>query len=102
MILKRLALSLVFFSTIHLAKTQHAYPKELPSGMRTAEIQTQKTLVVQSNAPRFMREGDKMEFSTRITNKSNKELTGQITLELIDATTNTSVDGWFQNIFPTQ
>ncbi len=79
-----------------------AHTKDLASGMQTAEIQTQKTLMVQSNAPRFMREGDKMEFSTRIVNLSDKELTGQITLELIDATTNTSVDGWFQNIFPTQ
>ena len=57
--------------------------------------------MVQSNAPRFMREGDKMEFSTRLANLSDQELTGQISLELIDATTNTSVDGWFQNIFPT-
>ena len=79
-----------------------AHTKDLSSGMQTAEIQTQKTLMVQSNAPRFMREGDKMEFSTRIANLSDKELTGQITLELIDATTNTSIDGWFQNIFPTQ
>lgn len=79
-----------------------AHTKDLSSGMQSAYIQTQKTLMVQSNAPRFMREGDKMEFSTRIANMSDKELTGQITLELVDATTNTSVDGWFQNIFPTQ
>ena len=79
-----------------------AHTRDLSSGMQTAYIQTQKTLMVQSNAPRFMREGDKMEFSTRIANMSDKELTGQITLELIDATTNTSIDGWFQNIFPTQ
>lgn len=80
----------------------YVHTKDLSSGMHTAEIQTQKTLMVQSNAPRFMREGDKMEFNTRIANMSDKELTGQITLELIDATTNTSIDGWFQNIFPTQ
>jgi hypothetical protein len=43
-----------------------------------------------------------MEFSTRIANMSDKELTGQVTLELIDATTNTSIDGWFQNIFSSQ
>lgn len=79
-----------------------AHTKDLSSGMQSAYIQTQKTLMLQSNAPRFMREGDKMEFSTRIANMSDKELTGQITLELIDATTNTSIDGWFQNIFPTQ
>lgn len=79
-----------------------AHTKDLSSGLQQAEIQTQKTLMVQSNPPRFMREGDKMEFSTRIANMSDQELTGQITLELIDATTNTSIDGWFQNIFPTQ
>jgi uncharacterized protein YfaS (alpha-2-macroglobulin family) len=79
-----------------------AHTKDLSAGIQSAEIQTQKTLMLQSNAPRFMREGDKMEFSTRIANMSNHELTGQITLELIDATTNTSIDGWFQNIFPTQ
>ena len=79
-----------------------AHTKDMSTGMQTAVIQTQKTLMVQSNTPRFLREGDKMEFSTRLSNLSDKELTGQITLELIDATTNTSVDGWFQNIFPTQ
>jgi uncharacterized protein YfaS (alpha-2-macroglobulin family) len=51
-----------------------AHTKDLSSGMQTTEIQTQKTLMVQSNAPRFMREGDKMEFSTRISNMSNKRI----------------------------
>jgi uncharacterized protein YfaS (alpha-2-macroglobulin family) len=49
-----------------------------------------------------MREGDNMEFSSKIVNLTEKEITGQATLELIDATTNTSVDGWFQNVFPAQ
>ena len=79
-----------------------AHSKDLSTGYQTATIQTQKTLMLQSNAPRFFREGDKLEFSTRIANLSDKELTGQVTLELIDPSTNTSVDGWFQNIFPTQ
>ncbi len=79
-----------------------AHSKDLSTGYQSATIQTQKTLMLQSNAPRFFREGDKMEFSTRIANLSDKELTGQVTLELIDPVTNTSVDGWFQNIFPTQ
>ncbi len=79
-----------------------AHSKDLSTGYQTATIQTQKTLMLQSNAPRFFREGDQLEFSTRIANLSDKELTGQVTLELIDPITNTSVDGWFQNIFPTQ
>ena len=79
-----------------------AHSKDLSTGYESATIQTQKTLMLQSNAPRFFREGDKLEFSTRIANLSDKELTGQVTLELIDPSTNSSVDGWFQNIFPTQ
>lgn len=79
-----------------------AHSKDLSTGYQSATIQTQKTLMLQSNAPRFFREGDKLEFSTRIANLSDKELTGQVTLELIDPSSNTSVDGWFQNVFPTQ
>lgn len=79
-----------------------AHSKDLAFGAATTSIVTQKTLMVQANAPRFMREGDKMEFSAKISNLSEKELSGQLTLELIDATTGTSVDGWFQNVFPAQ
>lgn len=79
-----------------------AHTKDLAFGSNTATITTQKTLMVQSNAPRFIREGDNMEFVTKISNLSDKELTGQVSLQLVDAITNTSVDGWFQNVFPTQ
>lgn len=79
-----------------------SHTKELATGMQTATIITQKELMVQPNAPRFLREGDNMEFISKIVNMGNQELKGQATLELIDATTNTSVDGWFQNIFPAQ
>ncbi len=79
-----------------------AHTKDLAFGLNTEEIITQKTLMVQPNAPRFMREGDNMEFSSKIVNLSNKELTGTVSLALIDVTTNRSVDGWFQNVFPNQ
>lgn len=79
-----------------------AHTKDLSMGLHSTSIVSQKTLMVQANAPRFLREGDQMEFSGRITNLSDKELTGQVTLELVDATTGTSVDGWFQNVFPVQ
>ncbi len=58
--------------------------------------------MVQPNAPRFLREGDKMEFSSKIVNLTEKELTGQAELQLFDATTNQSVDGWFKNMIPNQ
>ncbi len=79
-----------------------AHTKGLAFGSSTATIITQKKLMVQSNAPRFMREGDNMEFSSKISNLTDKEITGQVSFELIDPVTNTSVDGWFQNVFPSQ
>lgn len=79
-----------------------AHTKEAAFGSSTKEIVTQKELMIQPNAPRFLREGDKMEFSSKIVNLSNKELTGTAELQLFDATTNQSVDGWFRNSFPNQ
>lgn len=79
-----------------------AHSKDLSFGLSTASVVTQKTLMVQPNAPRFLREGDVMEFTAKISNTSNEELTGTATLELIDATTGNSVDGFFNNVFPLQ
>lgn len=79
-----------------------AHTKDLAFGIQSANIVTQKKLMVQPNAPRFLREGDHIELSSKIVNLSDKEVTGQVSLELVDASTNTSVDGWFQNIFPSQ
>jgi uncharacterized protein YfaS (alpha-2-macroglobulin family) len=79
-----------------------AHTKDLAFGTNETLITTQKTLMVQPNAPRFMREGDNMEFVAKVSNTSDKEITGQASLELVDATNNNSVDGWFQNSFPAQ
>jgi TonB-dependent SusC/RagA subfamily outer membrane receptor len=79
-----------------------AHTKDLAFGYSEKTIITQKELMLQPNLPRFLREGDVMEISTKIVNLSNSEVTGQVQLELIDATTNQSVDGWFQNIYGNQ
>lgn len=79
-----------------------AHTKDAAFGYSSKEIVTQKELMVQPNAPRFLREGDKMEFSAKIVNLTDKELTGTAQLELVDAITNQSVDGWFRNAFPNQ
>ncbi len=79
-----------------------AHTKDLVFDSNSTNIVTQKTLMVQANVPRFMREGDKMELSVKVSNLSEKEMSGQIVLELIDAVTGSSVDGWFQNVFPVQ
>ena len=79
-----------------------AHDKELASGYTEKTVITQKPLMVQPNAPRFIREGDRMELVTKVVNLSDKEITGTAQLELIDAVTNKQVDGWFKNVFPNQ
>ncbi len=79
-----------------------AHTKDLAFGYSSNTVVTQKNLMVQPNAPRFLREGDKMELSTKIANLTDKELTGTVQLELINTATNQPVDGWFRNMYPTQ
>lgn len=79
-----------------------AHTKDMAMGLAEANIVTQKPLMVQPNAPRFMREGDRMEFSAKISNLADSTLIGQARLELLDAATMQPVDGWFQNVFPAQ
>jgi hypothetical protein len=79
-----------------------AHTKDLASGYSEKTLVTQKPLMVQPNAPRFLREGDRMEFSAKIVNLSDAEVTGTAQLELLDAATNKPVDGWFKNMFPSQ
>jgi uncharacterized protein YfaS (alpha-2-macroglobulin family) len=57
------------------------HTKEGALGYSSKEIITQKQLMVQPNAPRFLREGDKMEFSAKIVNLGERELTGQAELQ---------------------
>jgi Bacterial Alpha-2-macroglobulin MG10 domain/Alpha-2-macroglobulin family/MG2 domain len=79
-----------------------AHTKDLASGYAEKTLVTQKPLMVQPNAPRFLREGDRMEFSAKIVNLSDAEVTGTAQLELLDAATNKPVDGWFKNMMPSQ
>lgn len=79
-----------------------AHNKQLAFGYGEQTITTQKTLMVQPNIPRFLREGDVIEISAKISNLSDVALTGQASIELVDAVTNEPVDGSFQNVFPQQ
>ena len=79
-----------------------AHTKELASVYSEKTVITQKPLMVQPNAPRFLREGDRIEFSAKVVNLSDSEVTGTAQLELFDAATNKPVDGWFKNMFPVQ
>ncbi|HOZ85518.1 MAG TPA: alpha-2-macroglobulin family protein [Niabella sp.] len=74
-----------------------AHTKDLAFGYSSKEIITQKDLMVQPNAPRFIREGDKMVLSSKIVNLSDKEISGMASLELLDPATNEVVNRWFKN-----
>ncbi len=60
---------------------------DLKYGMIEKELITQKELMVVPDPPRFFREGDKISFSTKITNLSDTSLTGTAQLFLFDAIT---------------
>lgn len=79
-----------------------AHTKDLALGYNTHNLITQKQLMVQPNMPRFLREGDKMEWSAKIVNLSEGELTGQAQVEVLDAATNQPLDSRFHVIVPQQ
>lgn len=62
-----------------------AHTKDLKFGSFNKELVTQKELMVFPNAPRFFREGDKISFSVKISNISDKDLSGFAKVEFFDA-----------------
>ncbi len=62
-----------------------AHTRNLDYGMAEKETVTQKALMVFPNAPRFVRLGDTLVFSSRIVNLSESEISGHAALELSDA-----------------
>ena len=79
-----------------------AHSQSLQTGFREIEVEARKQLMVIPQVPRFLREGDQIELITQIANLGDSELTGQVALELINAATDSPVDGWFNNVFPVQ
>ncbi len=73
----------------------HTTDLELATSQR--EVVTQKDLMVLPNAPRFVREGDVIEFTAKVSNLSNQKLSGTARLQLFDALTNQPVDNLLAN-----
>ncbi|WP_322790494.1 alpha-2-macroglobulin family protein [Tenacibaculum tangerinum] len=69
-----------------------AHTKELQSASKTLTTVTQKELMVIPNAPRFLREGDQITFSTKIANIADKNLQGTAQLTLTDAITGEEIN----------
>ncbi len=64
-----------------------AHDADFRSGLLEGETVTAKDLMVQPNPPRFLREGDVLEFTVKVTNQSEKEQSGTARLTLVDAAT---------------
>ncbi|MGE5425235.1 MAG: alpha-2-macroglobulin family protein, partial [Syntrophothermus sp.] len=64
-----------------------AHTKDLKIGQITKEVVTQKDLMVFPNAPRFVRQGDTVVFSTGVVNLSDRALDGDVKLEISDPVT---------------
>jgi TonB-dependent SusC/RagA subfamily outer membrane receptor len=75
-----------------------AHTKTLKSATKTLTTVTQKELMVVPNAPRFLREGDKITFSAKITNLTNNTLSGFAQLQLTDVITGKNVDVSLNNL----
>ena len=74
---------------VHTPDLQTAYSEKT--------LVTQKQLMLTPNHPRFMRENDRMMYSTKLTNLSEKNLKGIARLEIINAKTNKKINGLFNN-----
>lgn len=74
-----------------------AHTKDLKYGQIEKDVVTQKDLMIVSNAPRFFRENDKITFTAKVSNLTEKELTGQAQLFLYDAITLKSLDDSCKN-----
>ena len=65
-----------------------AHDKEMRNGALVDEAVAKKTVMVQPNMPRFLREGDKATIVTKVFNTSDKKVSGNARMQLIDPETN--------------
>lgn len=68
-----------------------AHTEDVSIGRLENYLVTAKDLMIRANAPRFLREGDSIEFSAEIINGENKAISGQVELELLDPATMKSI-----------
>ena len=80
-----------------------AHDKNLNWATQEHFIVTQKELMIQPNAPRFLRQGDTILFPAKISNLTNAEMKGEAYLKLYNALTNEPLEHSFgegNKVFP--
>ena len=68
-----------------------AHDKEMRNGLLVDEAVAQKTVMVQPNMPRFLREGDKSTIVVKLFNTSDKKVSGNARMQILDPENNTVV-----------
>jgi len=66
----------------------HAVTRDLKGGSLRRETRSVKDLMVRPYLPRFLREGDAAELKVVVNNASDLEMSGKVTLDVIDPATN--------------
>ena len=74
-----------------------AHDKEMRNGLLVDEAVAQKTVMVQPNMPRFLREGDKSTIVVKLFNTSDKKVSGNARMQILDPETNKVVWQKMQN-----
>ena len=74
-----------------------AHDRDLRAGFIEDKAITAKEIMVQPNPPRFLREGDALEFTVKVSNQSPTRQQGSVRLALADARTGKPVDAQFEN-----
>ena len=65
-----------------------AHDKEMRNGLLVDEAVAQKTVMVQPNMPRFLREGDKAIIVVKLFNTSDKKVSGNARMQILEPETN--------------
>lgn len=74
-----------------------AHTRELQYAVSQNQTVTQKELMVLPNPPRFLREGDEIEFTAKVSNLTDKSLAGSAQLLLFDALSMQPIDALLGN-----
>ncbi|HEY3864176.1 MAG TPA: alpha-2-macroglobulin family protein [Verrucomicrobiae bacterium] len=79
-----------------------AHDQKLRAGFLEGHAFTAKDLMAQPNPPRFLREGDIVEFTVKVSNQSDKRQTGRVRLNFGDMTSGAPADKLLGNTKPEQ
>lgn len=79
-----------------------AHDAALRAGFLTGRTVTAKDLMVEPNPPRFVREGDAIEFTVKVSNQTDRPQTGKVQLTFADAASLQPADAALGNRAPEQ